>query len=128
MVVDKPIYDDMRGVVNDYIFATNPLKVKQKISESFDHHRFALNLLGMKCVWPDCKENDSSLFQIDHIFNNGKKDRRISLPRKIIADHDAGVDIISIYQVLCRNHNWKKYILNLQRKKDDMPLLYKIYP
>jgi len=127
-VINKPIYDDMQGVDNDFIFAINPLKVKQKISERIDHHRFALNLLEMKCVWPDCKETDSSLFQIDHIFNNGKMDRRKSLPRKIIADYDAGVDITSIYQVLCRNHNWKKYILNLQRKKDGTPFLYKIYP
>jgi len=115
----------MEGVVDDFAFAIDArvkkakkfLKVKQKFSESFDHHRLALKLLGGKCVWLDCECTDSDINQIDHIFNDGKSERGKDLARKIIIDYYIGVDINFRYQVLCINHNRKKHILNLNRTK-----------
>ena len=121
----------MKGVVDDFAFANDScakkakkfLKVKQKVNESFDHHRLALKLLGGKCVWPDCECTDSGINQIDHVFNDGKSERGKDLARKIIIDYCNGVDIKFRYQVLCSSHNRKKHILNLTRKKLGITLI-----
>lgn len=141
MSINKPIYDDLEGVIDDeYSFditlETNQslkkikrfFRTKQKQFVGIDYHTTALILLGGKCVWPDCGCTDPDINTIDHVFNDGKLERGKDIARKVIVDYRAGMDVSFRYQVLCFSHNRKKYKLNLKRKKEGTPLLTKIYP
>lgn len=81
----------------------------------------AVDLLGRKCVGPDCRWQGAdgtmgcteiSCLQLDHVNNDGAKDRRESRYgrsdyRKIYLAIRGGS---TRYQVLCANCNWLKKV------------------
>lgn len=70
-----------------------------------------------QCVWPDCDVIDLDMLSLDHVNNDGAKDRKkagnsgISLYRKLrLAGFPSG------YQTLCHNHQWKKQLVLLRTR------------
>ena len=72
----------------------------------------AINLYGGKCIV--CKEKDIDCLAIDHINNDGYKDkiRAYGFWKRLVVENDPHK-----YQVLCHNHNWKKHLNNLRKVK-----------
>jgi len=70
-----------------------------------------LNAYGHKCAWLGCEIIDSDMLTLDHVNNDGSKDRvrgvtsGDSAYRKIIKE-----GFPDRYQILCANHNLKKYL------------------
>ena len=80
---------------------------------------------GRRCSNPECKWinadgtrgcTDESCLQIDHVFNDGYKERktvaRTTLYNKVLAD------IEGRYQILCANCNWIKKDMYERRNKN----------
>jgi len=59
-------------------------------------------LLGNKCK--HCGEKDERVLQIDHVFSDGAKERKLSR----IALYNNVEEKPKRYQLLCANCNWKK--------------------
>ena len=65
-----------------------------------------------------CRVRDIDILSIDHIHGNGAKERRqignTRIYQKILGmtAEQARLE----YQILCRNHNWKKHITNMRQQ------------
>jgi hypothetical protein len=74
---------------------------------------YALTLCGdgcLKCCWSGCDITDPDMLSIDHVYNDGKLNRRETgntLYRKI--KREGNLD--GRFQTLCHNHQWKKELL-----------------
>ena len=69
------------------------------------------------CSWPDCEIDDVDMLSLDHIANDGAKERREHHTRKSGAAayrrlRNSGYPIG--YQTLCWNHQWKKEIVRVR--------------
>lgn len=66
----------------------------------------------LQCCWTGCEIDDIDLLTLDHLNNDGAKDRKGGdFYRKVRA---AGFQ--ALYQTLCWNHQWKKRSLLLKEK------------
>jgi len=64
----------------------------------------------LRCSWRNCKISDIDMLSLDHIKNDGAKDRTgIALYRSLRKEN-----FPSGYQTLCANHNQKKEILRVR--------------
>jgi hypothetical protein len=75
------------------------------------------NHYGQHCVWEGCDVTDIDMLSIDHILGNGAEHRRMIGSGGIqfykwIIKHNFPPD----FQVLCRNHQAKKVVLNDEMK------------
>ncbi len=83
------------------------------------HKKIVIDHYGGICIWPDCNITDLDVLTLDHVFNDGFKER--------ISGNAFYFHIIKNefpegkYQVLCWNHQWKKRMLLLRGE----PLLLK---
>ena len=65
-----------------------------------------------------CRVRDLDMLSIDHIHNDGNAERDAigndGIYQKILSlpPEEARLD----YQILCRNHNWKKYIMQKRQQ------------
>ena len=66
---------------------------------------------GKACNWPDCDVSDFDLLTVDHINNDGSKDRAPGICRRVIK-----ADFPDTFQVLCWNHQWKKRMISLRKR------------
>jgi hypothetical protein len=65
----------------------------------------------LQCSWPDCSVIDPDMLSLDHVNNDGAKDRKT---------RGTGGRLYSIlrtnglpdgFQTLCHNHQWKKELM-----------------
>lgn len=67
----------------------------------------------LKCCWRNCDVIDLDMLALDHIDDNGSKDRRENgnniYGRLIKQKFPKG------FQTLCHNHQWKKQIARLKK-------------
>jgi len=82
------------------------------------HKESVINHYGAQCCWPGCANTDIDMLTIDHVFDDGFKERtpagdRLSgnafYLRVIRSGYPEGK-----YQVLCWNHQWKKRMITLR--------------
>ena len=66
---------------------------------------------GKACNWSGCDVSDPDMLTLDHINDDGSKDRAADLYRRIVK---AGFP--DTFQVLCWNHQWKKRIRKLRER------------
>ncbi len=71
---------------------------------------------GNKCA--HCKSPDVRVLSIDHVNNDGIKDRQISTSPYVLYKKIVKANFPSNYQLLCRNCNWLKHL------KHSHPSLY----
>jgi hypothetical protein len=81
------------------------------IRERRELKKQAYECLGGKCVV--CGESRIPFLNIDHVFNDGMNETKKSnqFYKQVIKEKDSG-----LYQILCMNHNWKKYCEFLKAK------------
>ncbi len=65
---------------------------------------------GNKCK--TCGIEDRDVFTIDHVLNNGKEERKIFKCTQAVFMKIVREGYPDSYQLLCRNCNWKKNIIN----------------
>ena len=75
----------------------------------------------IRCSWAGCNENDVDVLDLDHINGGGRQDRKKNNGRSFFRNLIKN-NFPFGYQVLCKNHNWKKYILS---KRCDIPISHK---
>jgi hypothetical protein len=91
----------------------NNLQIRERYTR---HKKEVFNHYGGKCRWPGCKVTDVDGLTIDHILNDGYKDRSMkSVFYKYIIDQK----FPNIYQVLCGTHQWVKE--RRRRRGDAVP-------
>lgn len=61
----------------------------------------------LRCSWRGCKIVDPDMLSLDHINNDGHKDR---LSGRNMYVHCRKMGYPSGFQTLCHNHQWKKEI------------------
>jgi hypothetical protein len=108
---------------NDQFGARNARKYykanRERIRKQTREHRFELRLKllthygkdgKLQCCWPDCGVVDPDILTLDHINNDGAKERRetgktggLGRYYHLVKDNFPGG-----YQTLCWNHQWKK--------------------
>jgi hypothetical protein len=65
----------------------------------------------LQCSWPGCSVDDIDVLTLDHINNDGCKDRK-NRPGPIqVYRHCRNAGYPEGYQTLCSNHNLKKEVL-----------------
>ena len=72
----------------------------------------------LQCAWPDCAVTDVDLLSLDHINNDGARDRNskrggggVALYQRLrTQDYPEG------FQTLCHNHQWKKELMRRRGK------------
>lgn len=62
---------------------------------------YLFEILGRECAC--CGEKERIFLDIDHVFNDGWKNRRPVAYTQVLKDPER-------YQILCRNCNWAKYL------------------
>jgi hypothetical protein len=75
---------------------------------------------GGTCCWPRCGNTDMDVLTIDHIFDDGFKERTLSGERlsgnafyhRVIKQKFP----VNAFQVLCWNHQWKKRMMVLRNE------------
>ena len=76
----------------------------------------------IKCSWPGCCVDDPDMLSLDHINNDGSKDR------KCIGGRGSGKELYvklriegwpAGFQTLCHNHQWKKEAMRRQENRMD---------
>jgi hypothetical protein len=86
----------------------NREKNNKQIRERYNRERKEVfNHYGGKCRWPKCTVKDFDGFTIDHILDDGHKERHIfrsSMFYKSIIDRK----FPNTYQILCGTHQWIK--------------------
>jgi hypothetical protein len=75
-------------------------RYNQQKKEVFNHY-------GCKCRWPGCKVEDMDGLTIDHIMNDGYKDRN-KIHSAMFYKHIIDQGFPNIYQILCGTHQWIK--------------------
>ena len=67
----------------------------------------------LQCCWPDCRVNDIDMLSLDHIYNNGREDRKnwkspagVNFYRRLIKK-----GFPEGFQTLCLNHQSKKELM-----------------
>ena len=66
----------------------------------------ALQLLGGSCV--HCGANDPIVLDIDHVHNDGQKERQLMTVYQQASRLVQGRLPLERYQLLCKNCNWRK--------------------
>jgi hypothetical protein len=72
----------------------------------------------LQCCWPHCEVTDVDMLTLDHVHNDGHKDRR-ACGTTCSSDRYSKVMTsgnTANYQTLCWNHQWKKRINDLHRE------------
>jgi hypothetical protein len=78
--------------------------------EKREHDRLIVfNHYGQICAWPDCGVTDRDLLTLDHVNNDGAKERIRDIYSRVIAH-----GFPAAFQILCWNHQWKKRMLVLR--------------
>ena len=73
----------------------------------------------LQCGWPGCDVTDIDMLSLDHIHNNGSKERVLHGSGAAFYGHLRKLGYPQGYQTLCHNHQWKKQILLLREKVKD---------
>lgn len=70
---------------------------------------------GGHCVWPDCDVTDLDILTLDHIANDGFKERfsGVALYQQLVSNGFPE----NKYQILCFNHQWKKRVMLLRNEE-----------
>jgi hypothetical protein len=76
------------------------------------------NCLGGRCSWDGCKIKDFDMLTLDHVYNDGAKERI----RKITSGDATYRRVLKLlpsrrYQLLCANHNLKKQLERLRAER-----------
>lgn len=75
---------------------------------------------GKKCSWPNCKITDHDMLTLDHIKDNGAKERKQKRRLGIVLfGHLKKKGWPKGYQTLCGNHQLKKELM--RRRKEVLP-------
>lgn len=83
-------------------------KLKKEVFEAY----------GGKCAWPGCNTSDIDMLTIDHVNNDGQKERmRGFTSGDAIYRRAKKENFPSRYQCLCANHNLKKQIERVRAKR-----------
>ena len=74
----------------------------------------------LRCCWPECGITDIDMLTLDHINDDGAKDRK---ERKKSGTY-LYVELRKLnfplgYQTLCANHNWKKECMRKTKKMEE---------
>ncbi len=79
---------------------------------------------GGACAWPDCHVIDVDMLTLDHVLDDGFKERSSSGNR--LSGNAFYLQVIrdefpeGKYQILCWNHQWKKRIMTLRGERVPM--------
>ena len=70
----------------------------------------------LQCSWTDCHVTDIDMLTLDHINNDGKKDRRKGLSGTSLYDYLMRNGFPEGFQTLCANHQMKKELMRKRNK------------
>lgn len=70
----------------------------------------------LQCSWPDCTVIDPDMLSLDHVNNDGSKDRAGSCPGGVqFYVKLKGKGFPEGFQTLCHNHQWKKELMRRRK-------------
>jgi hypothetical protein len=104
------------------------LRHKKEVKKSNERWRwqFKLDVLShygpqgkLQCSWPDCEVIDIDMLTLDHINNDGCKDRKNKKASTQTYFYCKNAGYPLGYQTLCSNHNLKKEILRKRELRGD---------
>jgi hypothetical protein len=103
----RKCYNTKRKESSCYLSVLNSNRSRYQIRK-----HLVFQLLGNKCV--GCGETDARVLDLDHVENDGNKRRK---EQKGTSPYYVHRDILQnknqkAYQLLCRNCNWKKRLVN----------------
>lgn len=67
----------------------------------------------LQCAWPGCLVDDIDMLSLDHVNNDGAKDRNNhrGAGGVVLYQRLRRIDFPEGFQTLCHNHQWKKELM-----------------
>lgn len=70
-----------------------------------------------QCCWEGCEVTDLDMLSLDHMNNDGAKDRKIRGSGQMLYFSMEKEGLPEGFQTLCHNHQWKKEIVRRREAK-----------